>query len=84
MYTDLLSLEAKGLFAILCSLCGNKNYCYPSISTLSKLSGKSKSTVQRLLRELTAKGVITRGYDSSKNKTVTVNMMDQNSNFITS
>lgn len=81
-YSAMLTLEAKGLYAILCSLCGSKNFCYPSLQTLSDLSGKSKSTVQRLLRELADKGVITRGFDGSLNKTVTVNNMDPKSKTI--
>ena len=50
-YSELISLEAKGLYAIVCSLCGNKDYCYPAISTLCKMSGKSKSTIQIHKRE---------------------------------
>lgn len=79
-YSELISLDAKGLYAILCSLCGSKDYCYPSLQTLASLSGKSKSTVQRLLRELSDKGVIQRGFNSEQNKTVTVNLMDPKNN----
>lgn len=79
-YSELISLESKGLYAILCSLCGSKDYCYPSLQTLAKLSGKSKSTVQRLLKELSDKGVIHRGFNSEQNKTVTVNLMDPKNN----
>lgn len=76
-YSDLISLEAKGLYAIICSLCGNKDYCYPSLSTLAKLSNKSKSTMQRLTKELSEKGVIQRLYDPSQRKTITYNLMDK-------
>ena len=71
-----LSLEAKGLYAILCSLCGAKNYCYPSVQTLVQLTGKSRSTVQRLLAELAKEGVIKRSFDPIKNLTVTVHLLD--------
>lgn len=76
-YSELISLEAKGLYAIVCSLCGSKDYCYPALSTLSKMSGKSKSTVQRLLKELIEKGVIQRMYDPTQRKTITYNLMDK-------
>lgn len=72
----LLSLEAKGLYGIICCMCGSKNYCYPSIAKLAMLAGKSKSTIQRLLKELSDKGVITRGFNTELNKTVTINLMD--------
>lgn len=71
-----LSLEAKGLYGIICCMCGSKDYCYPSLSKLAKLSGKSKSTVQRILKELSEKGVVTRGFNTTLNKTVTVNLLD--------
>lgn len=74
-----LSLEAKGLYAIVCSLCGTKNYCYPSVKTLVQLSGKSRTTVHRLLAELASKGVIRRSFDPIKNLTVTVHLMDNKS-----
>jgi DNA-binding MarR family transcriptional regulator len=79
-YSELISLEAKGLYAIVCSLCGNKDYCYPALSTLAKMSGKSKSTVQRLLKELTEKGVVQRLYDPAQRKTITYNLMDKRKN----
>ena len=73
--SEYLSLEAKGLYGIICCMCGSKDYCYPSLLKLAKLSGKSKSTVQRILRELSDKGVITRGFNTM-NKTITVNLLD--------
>ena len=76
-YSELISLEAKGLYAIVCSLCGNKDYCYPAIFTLCKMSGKSKRTVQRLLKELIDRGVIQRLYDPTQRKTITYNLMDK-------
>ena len=74
--SEYLSLEAKGLYGIICCMCGSKDYCYPSLLKLAKLSGKSKSTVQRILRELSDKGVITRGFNTTLNKTITVNLLD--------
>lgn len=76
VYAPELSLEAKGLYAIVCSLCGSKDYCYPTLQTLADLSGKSKSTVQRLLRELARQGVVRRGYDGTLCKTITVHLLD--------
>jgi DNA-binding MarR family transcriptional regulator len=76
-YSELISLEAKGLYAIICSLCGNKDYCFPAVSTLSKMSGKSRATVHRLLKELSDKGVIQRLYNPTQRKTITYNLMDK-------
>jgi len=75
-FSEHLSLEAKGLYAIICSLCGARAYCYPSLQKLTEYSGKSKSTVQRLLKELMDKGVITRSYDPTSQMTITYNLMD--------
>jgi DNA-binding MarR family transcriptional regulator len=75
-FSERLSLDAKGLYAIICSLCGSKNFCYPSLQKLAEYTGKSKSTVQRLLKELIDKGVISRTYDPSSQMTITYNLMD--------
>lgn len=76
MFFPGISLEAKGLYGILCSLCGTKNFCYPTVKTLCELSGKSRATVHRLLTELTNAGIISRGFDTKKNKTITVHLLD--------
>ncbi len=78
-FSEHLSLDAKGLYAIICSLCGSRNYCYPSLQKLTEYTGKSKSTVQRLLKELSDKGVISRCYDPSSQMTITTNLMDTKS-----
>jgi pyocin large subunit-like protein len=75
-YSPDLSLDAKGMYAIICSLCGSKTYCYPTVQTLTKMSGKSKSTTQRLLKELSEKSVILRNFDPVLLMTITHNLMD--------
>lgn len=72
-----LSLDAKGLYAILCSLCGTKDYCYPSIGYLMGVTGKSRSTINRLIKELRDHGVIDRVFDPRKQRTVTLNKLTE-------
>jgi DNA-binding MarR family transcriptional regulator len=68
MYDPELSIEAKGLFAIICSLSGSNGYCFPKVETLCKYSGRHRTTVHRLLKELTLKGYIERHFDPGINK----------------
>lgn len=79
-YSELLTLDAKGLYSIICSLCGSKNYCFPTVLTLSKLSGRSKATVHRLLKQLSDKGVIQRNFDVKSQMTITFNLLDTKTN----
>lgn len=72
-----LSLEAKGLYGIICSLCGTKGACYPTIAYLEEASGKSRATVSRLIKELTVAGVILRVKNGKTGMTMTVNLMDE-------
>lgn len=55
-----VSLEAKGLYAILTTYAGKDRECFPGIDTLVNASGKSRSTVFRLMTELQNAGYITR------------------------
>ena len=77
MFNESLDLEARGLYAIITCLCGPKGSCYPKISTLMKLTGRSRSHVCRLLRSLRQAGVIVRTKDARRNLTVTVNLKDE-------
>lgn len=53
-----LSLEALGLYTIIKAHAINKTYCFPSIQTLCKLTGKSNKTIHKFLDELFAKGLL--------------------------
>ena len=55
-----LSLQAKGLYAILCTYANKQRQCYPSLNTLSDISKKSVSQVSAYIKELKNKGYITR------------------------
>lgn len=55
-----LSLQAKGLYAILCTYANKQRQCYPSLNTLSDISNKSVSQVSAYIKELKNKGYITR------------------------
>lgn len=66
-----LSLNAKGLYAIIAVYCGDKTYAWPSVDTLMEMSGMSRPTVQRLLRELKDAGCISRSFEPKSNRTFT-------------
>ena len=56
-----LSLTVRGIYSIICSYASITNRsCWPTLETLAKDAGTSKSTVQRALKELIDKGIIVR------------------------
>lgn len=55
-----LSLQAKGLYSLLCTYANQNRTCYPSISTLADLSNKSRSTIDKLIKELKKKNYLKR------------------------
>lgn len=55
-----LSLRAKGVYALLCTYANKERVCFPSIKTLSELSGVGRRTIERSLKELEDKKYVTR------------------------
>jgi DNA-binding MarR family transcriptional regulator len=55
-----LSLRAKGVYALLATYADKQRTCYPAISTLAELSGVSRRTIERILKELEEKKYVTR------------------------
>jgi DNA-binding MarR family transcriptional regulator len=55
-----VSMNAKAVYALLCSYLGEKAYCYPSVSDLSYDLKASKSKIDRALKELNEKDIIER------------------------
>jgi len=55
-----LSLRAKGVYSLLTTYADKKRNCYPAISTLAELSGVSRRTIERTLKELEEKNYVTR------------------------
>ena len=55
-----LSIQAKGLYSILCCYANKNRFCWPSISTLADDSGSSQSSVKRWIKELKTHKYITR------------------------
>lgn len=53
-----LSLEALGLYVILKSFAIDKNFVWPSLSTLEKLTRKSRKSVIKYINELIDRGLI--------------------------
>jgi hypothetical protein len=53
-----LSIQAKAMYALLCSYAGTKEYCHPSISLMCEDLGVSKPMVIKYLSELEEKGFI--------------------------
>jgi DNA-binding MarR family transcriptional regulator len=63
MYDPDLSLEAKGLYGVISSLSGSNGYCFPKVDTLCKCTNRHRSTIHRLLKELSEKGYLDRHFD---------------------
>ena len=55
-----LSMQAKGLYALLCTYANKNRTCYPSINTLADLCDVNPSTIHRNLNKLKQKGYIKR------------------------
>lgn len=55
-----LSLQAKGLYALLCTYANKNRTCFPSISTLADLCDVNPSTIHRILNKLKEKGYVKR------------------------
>lgn len=55
-----LSLQAKGLYAILATYANKERECFPSINTLSDLSNKSCTQISTYIKELKEKKYLIR------------------------
>ena len=55
-----LSLQAKGIYAVISTYCNSNRTCYPSIATIADLCDVSTRTVDRKLKELKNKGYLQR------------------------
>ena len=55
-----LSIQAKGLYSILCCYANKKRLCWPSISTLADDADSSQSSIKRWLKELKQHNYISR------------------------
>jgi len=55
-----LSMQAKAVYAILCTYCNKERTCFPSINTIADLCDVNPRTISRKLKELKQKGYIKR------------------------
>jgi len=55
-----LSIQAKGLYALLCCYADKSRTCYPSISTLADLTNKSTTQISVYIKELKDQGYLKR------------------------
>jgi hypothetical protein len=55
-----LSLQAKGLYALLSCYANKSRECYPSISTLADMSNKSTTQISVYIKELKDKKYLSR------------------------
>tara|TARA_Y100001938_G_scaffold149323_1_gene235786 strand:- start:1840 stop:2079 length:240 start_codon:yes stop_codon:yes gene_type:complete len=55
-----LSMQAKGLYALICTYANKERVCFPSINTLADLCDVNPSTITRNLQKLKKKGYIKR------------------------
>lgn len=69
----LLSPQAKAVYALLCSYCGQDEVCWPSEETIAKQMGCTVRTVNTYLRELKEHKIVNyfpRGVDGVRTKNV--------------
>jgi hypothetical protein len=55
-----LSIQAKGLYAVLSCYADKSRTCYPSISTLADVTNKSTTQISVYIKELKDLGYLTR------------------------
>ena len=55
-----LSLQAKGLYALICTYANKERTCFPSVNTLADLCNVDPRTISRKIKELKEKGYINR------------------------
>tara|TARA_R100000152_G_C6692680_1_gene123930 strand:+ start:498 stop:737 length:240 start_codon:yes stop_codon:yes gene_type:complete len=55
-----LSIQAKGVYAIICTFANKNRSCFPSINTIADLADLHPRTISRKLKELSSKGYIKR------------------------
>jgi DNA-binding transcriptional regulator YhcF (GntR family) len=55
-----LCLQAKGLYALICTYANKERTCFPSIDTLADVCDVNPSTIHRNLNKLKEKGYIKR------------------------
>lgn len=55
-----LSMQAKAVYAILCTYCNKERTCFPSINTIADLCDVNPRTISRKVKELKQKGYIKR------------------------
>lgn len=55
-----LSIQAKGLYSLLCTYANKNRKCYPSINTLANHCNKSVRTISYLINELKLAGYLER------------------------
>lgn len=53
-----LSVEAKGVYAYLCGLCGSKDCCWPTHETMKNQLNMSEKRLSKYLNELRDKGYV--------------------------
>tara|TARA_R110002020_G_scaffold29814_12_gene94213 strand:+ start:1007 stop:1246 length:240 start_codon:yes stop_codon:yes gene_type:complete len=55
-----LSVQAKGVYAIISTFADKNRSCFPSINTIADLANVHPRTISRKLKELSSKGYIKR------------------------
>ena len=55
-----LTIQAKGIYAILCTFANKNRICFPSIATIADIADLSCRTVDRKIKELKDKKYVKR------------------------
>jgi len=55
-----LTIQAKGIYSILCTFANKQRKCFPSIATIADIANVSQRTVDRKIKELKDKKYVKR------------------------
>ena len=55
-----LTIQAKGIYSILCTFANKQRKCFPSIATIADIANVSQRTVDRKIKELKDKKYVER------------------------
>jgi len=68
MRSDLVSKDAKAVYALICSYTGEAGFCFPSVKSMAEDLGVNERTIKRYIGELVRHRFIEKGKKSAKGR----------------